>query len=81
MDYWTELEGYREQDELDEYDKEDMAYYTEELDTLFKEYKEYYPESSETSVEMAMEKVVKWSREREELLNANRSVRCRENSR
>ena len=29
----------------------------------------------------AMEKVVKWSREREELLNANRSVRCRENSR
>ena len=81
MDYWTELEGYREQDELDEYDKEDMAYYTEELDTLFKEYKEYYPESSETSVEMAMEKVVKWSREREELLNANRSVKFRENSR
>lgn len=81
MDYWTELEGYREQDELDEYDKEDMAYYTEELNTLFKEYKKYYPQSSELSVEMAMEKVVKWSREREELLNANRSVRCRENSR
>ena len=81
MDYWTDLEGYREQDDLDEYDKEDMAYYTEELDTLFKEYKEYYPESSETSVEMAMEKVVKWNREREELLNANRSVRFRENSR
>ena len=81
MDYWTDLEGYREQDDLDEYDKEDMAYYTEELDTLFKEYKEYYPESSETSVEMAMEKVVKWSREREELLNANRSVKFRENSR
>ena len=81
MDYWTDLEGYREQDDLDEYDKEDMAYYTEELNTLFKEYKKYYPQSSELSVEMAMEKVVKWSREREELLNAKRSVRCRENSR
>ena len=81
MDYWTDLEGYREQDDLDEYDKEDMAYYTEELNTLFKEYKKYYPESSELSVEMAMEKVVKWSREREELLNANRSVRSQENSR
>ena len=81
MDYWTDLEGYREQEDLDEYDKEDMAYYAEELNTLFKEYKKYYPQSSELSVEMAMEKVVKWSREREELLNANRSVRCRENSR
>ena len=43
MDYWTDLEGYREQDDLDEYDEEDMAYYTEELNTRFKEFKKYYP--------------------------------------
>ncbi|MFR3141992.1 MAG: hypothetical protein ACLTPC_19040 [Lacrimispora saccharolytica] len=81
MDYWTDLEIYQEQDDLDEDDKEDMAYYKEELDTLFKEYKEYYPESFEFSVEEAMEKVVKWSREREELLNASRNAGARENNR
>lgn len=81
MDYWTDLEGYHEQDDLDEDDKEDMAYYKEELDTLFKEYKEYYPKSYESSVEAAMEKVVKWSCEREEILNASRNARARENNR
>ncbi len=81
MDYWTDLEGYKEQDDLDEDDKEDLAYCKEELDMLFKEYKECYPKSFKPSVETAMEKVVKWSREREELLNASRSARVRENNR
>lgn len=72
MDFWTDLEGYKKQDNLYEDDKEDMEYCKEELTKLFNEYKEEFPESQESSLETAMGKVEKWSREREELLEGER---------
>lgn len=78
MDYWSDLEIYKGYDVLDEYHKENMAYCQEDLEALFKDYKEEFPESSEQSVEAAMEKVVKWSRERDELLEGQKSIATKE---
>lgn len=72
MAYWNDLEGYKEQENLDEDDKADLAYCREELTKLFKEYKEEFPESTESSLDKAMGKVEKWCQEREELLEGKR---------
>ena len=71
---WEELQDYKRQDELDEYDKEEMEVLQEELEEMFEDYKEWYSEPADATLQEGMKKVVAWSEEREGLMNGNKNI-------
>lgn len=74
IEMWEELQDYKRQDELDEYDQEEMEVIQEELDEMFKDYKEWYSDPTDATLEAGMEKVAAWSKEREELMNGSKNM-------
>lgn len=75
IEMWEELQDYKRQDALDEYDKEEMEVLQEELEEMFEDYKEWYSESADTTLQEGMKKVVAWSKEREELMNGSKNIK------
>lgn len=78
---WDELAYYKNKDELDEYEKEEVELLNEEIDELFNEYKELYRNPADATLEEGMKKVAAWLREREELMNGNKSPTAQEKKR
>lgn len=78
---WDELAYYKNKDELDEYEKEEVELLNEEIDELFNEYKELYRNPADATLEDGMKKVTAWFREREELMNGNKSPTAQEKKR
>ena len=78
---WDELAYYKNKDELDEYEKEEVELLNEEIDELFNEYKELYRNPADATLEEGMKKVTAWLREREELMNGNKSPTAQEKKR
>ena len=74
IEMWEELQDYKRQDELDEYDKEEMEVLQEELEEMFEDYKEWYSEPADATLQEGMKKVVAWSEEREGLMNGNKNI-------
>lgn len=58
-----------DQEELDEYDREEVQYLKEELEEMFQEYLNDNTHTVDTSIEEGMEKVMKWYHEKEALMN------------
>lgn len=75
---WTELEDYKGQDTLDEYDKEEMESLKESLDELFEEYQSANKNPADSTLEEGMQKVIKWDKERQMLLAGNPVERRKE---
>jgi hypothetical protein len=71
IEMWEELEDYKDQGELDEYEKQDVAVLTEALEKMFRDYQEDNKEPADLTLESGMEKVLKWDKERKELLRGN----------
>lgn len=69
VDKWEELQEYSDQEELDEYDREEVQYLKEELKEMFQEYLNDNTHTVDTSIEEGMEKVMKWYHEKEALMN------------
>lgn len=74
IETWEELKYYKNQSELDQYEKEEVELLNEEIEELFNDYKELYANCADETLEEAMEKVVAWSKEREELMNGNKKM-------
>lgn len=74
IDMWKELQEYKRQDELDEYDIEDMEIVQGELEELFQDYKEWYSDPADATLEEGMEKVAAWSAEREALMYGSKNI-------
>lgn len=68
IEMWEELEDYKDQGELDEYEKQDAAVLTEALEKMFQNYQEDNRDPADSTLESGMEKVMKWDRERKKLL-------------
>lgn len=68
IEMWEELEDYKDQGELDEYEKQDAAALTEALEKMFRDYQEDNKEPADLTLESGMEKVLKWDKERKKLL-------------
>lgn len=80
IECWENIELYKNSDSLDEKERESLEYYEKELDFLFEEYKRFYPNASDKSVEEGMARVLEYVKERDDLLNASRNARARENN-
>ena len=78
---WEELEYYKKQSELDEYDKEEVELLNEEINELFNDYKELYTNCADQTLEEGMKRVTEWFKEREELMNGNKSPTAQEKKR
>ena len=78
VDKWKELQEYSNQEELDEYDREEVQYLKEELEEMFQGYLNDNPHIVDTSIEKAMEKVMKWHYEKETLINGKDTERIQE---
>lgn len=71
IEMWEELEDYKDMEELDEYEKRDVATITGALEKMFRDYQADHKEPSDHTLESGMEKVMEWDRERKELLRGN----------
>lgn len=81
IETWEELEYYKKQSELDEYDKEEVELLNEEINELFNDYKELYTNCADETLEEGMKRVTEWFKEREELMNVNKSPTAQEKKR
>jgi len=70
IDEWTDLQFYKEQEELDEDDIEDVAFIKGTLNDLFGEYKKEELSSKDSPLEGEMEKVMQWHQEMTKLKGA-----------
>ncbi len=75
---WEELKDYQCQGELDEYEKQDATVLTEALEKMFRDYQEANKEPADFTLADGMEKVMKWDKERKELLRGNFMERTKE---
>jgi len=78
IEMWEELKDYHDQGELDEYEKQDAAVLTEALEKMFQDYQKANKEPADLTLEDGMEKVMKWDKERKELLRGNVMEKTRE---
>lgn len=81
IETWEELEYYKKQSELDEYDKEEVELLNEEINELFNDYKKLYTNCADETLEEGMKRVTEWFKEREELMNGNKSPTAQEKKR
>lgn len=65
---WEEIKYYKDQGELEESEKEFVEVLTEELEEMFQDYQKENKEPADLTLESGMEKVLKWDKERKELL-------------
>ncbi len=70
VEIWEELEDYKEQDDLDEYDLEEQQALQEEIDEMYEEYLENREDNTST-IEKEMIAVLAWKEERDRLMNKN----------
>lgn len=70
IEIWEELEDYKEQDDLDEYDLEEQQALQEEIDEMYEEYLENREDNTST-IEKEMIAVLAWKEERDRLMNKN----------
>ena len=80
IDEWTDLQFYKEQEELDENDIEDIAFIKESLNDLFGEYKGEKISLADCSLENEMVKVMHWHEEKRKLKGAENGITYRADS-
>lgn len=64
-----------------DYDKEEVELLNEEINELFNDYKELYTNCADETLEEGMKRVTEWFKEREELMNVNKSPTAQEKKR
>lgn len=71
LEKWSELECYKSEEILDEYDKEEMDCLEEDMERLFEIYELCNEEPVDSTWEEGMKKVLEWDEERQKLLSGN----------
>lgn len=70
IEYWSDLQIYGEQEDLDEDDLENVAFIKEDLNELFDGYKGERGTLKDSTLETEMEKVIQWHDEMTKIMNS-----------